>query len=79
MTDVIIVAIISLTGTALGTFGGIVTGAKLTNYRLEQLEKRVHEHNDFAARIPLLELSVQRIEEELSSIRQHVGCKDKNP
>ena len=55
MTNEILVAILSLAGTAIGTFGGIVTSAKLTNYRLQQLEKKVDKHNQFAERLPVLE------------------------
>ena len=54
MTDGTLVAILSLAGTFIGTFGGILTSAKLTNYRIEQLEKKVEKHNNFAERIPLL-------------------------
>ena len=50
----IIVALLSLVGTAIGTFGGIVASAKLTNYRLQQLEKKVDKHNHFAERIPVI-------------------------
>ena len=31
---------ISLLGTAIGVFGGIVASSRMTLYRLEQLEKR---------------------------------------
>lgn len=55
MADTVIIAIISLIGTLGGTFGGIVTSAKLTNYRIEQLEKKVEKHNNFAERIPVIE------------------------
>lgn len=55
MTDTVFIAIISLIGTLGGTFGGIVTSAKLTNYRIEQLEKKVEKHNNFAERIPVIE------------------------
>lgn len=55
MNDTVIVAIIALVGTLGGSFGGILTSAKLTNYRLEQLEKKVEMHNNFASRIPVLE------------------------
>ncbi|MCL2509392.1 MAG: hypothetical protein FWF05_09470 [Oscillospiraceae bacterium] len=40
MSDLIIVTLISLAGTAIGTFGGIMTSSRLTNYRIEQLRKR---------------------------------------
>lgn len=55
MQDTLIVALISLAGTMMGTFGGIITSSKLTNYRIEQLEKKVDMHNNFAQRIPVLE------------------------
>lgn len=41
MNDVVIVGLLSLAGTLAGTFGGILTANKLTNYRLEQLEIKV--------------------------------------
>ena len=59
MNDTVIVAIVSLFGTLAGTFGGILTSSKLTNYRLEQLEKKVDKHNNFAERIPGLEQSIK--------------------
>lgn len=45
------VAVLSLLGTAIGSFSGF----KLTSYRVEQLEKKVDKHNNFAERIPILE------------------------
>lgn len=65
MTDTVIIAIISFLGTVLGTFGGIVTSGKLTNYRLEQLEKKVDAHNNFAVKIPVLEEQIKSIGERL--------------
>ena len=53
-TDIIIAAL-SLVGTLGGSLGGILVSSKLTNYRIEQLEKKVDKHNNFAARIPVLE------------------------
>ena len=55
MDNTIIVALISFLGTLLGTLGGIVASSKLTNYRLEQLEKRVDAHNLVTCRIPVIE------------------------
>lgn len=55
MSETILIAILSLAGTALGTFGGILTSAKLTNYRIGQLERKVEEHNNFARRVPVIE------------------------
>lgn len=55
MTSEIIIALISLAGTFGGTLSGIFVSSKMTNYRLQQLEKKVEEHNNFARRIPVME------------------------
>lgn len=59
MTDSIAVAIVSLVGTLVGTFGGIITASKLTNYRIEQLEKKVDKHNSFAEKIPVIQNDIK--------------------
>lgn len=58
MTDAIIVAILSFLGTLAGSFGGM----QLVKYRIEQLEKRVEKHNNFAERIPVLEEKISDLE-----------------
>lgn len=55
MNETIIVAVLSLFGTLFGSLSGILVSSKLTNYRLQQLEARVAEHNNFARRMPVLE------------------------
>jgi hypothetical protein len=57
MSETIIIALFSLCGTLIGTFGGIVASSKLTNYRLEQLEKKVEAHNSLVTRTYDLEKS----------------------
>nr|DAX03671.1 MAG TPA: Hemolysin [Bacteriophage sp.]DAY64868.1 MAG TPA: Hemolysin [Caudoviricetes sp.] len=59
MTDTIAVALVSLVGTLVGTFGGIITASKLTSYRIEQLEKKVDKHNNFAEKIPLIQNDIK--------------------
>ena len=68
MNDVVIVGLLSLLGTVIGTFGGIITSAKLTNYRIQQLEKKVEKHNNFAERIPVLEEKVKVEEHRISDL-----------
>ena len=55
MSNEIIVAIIALFGTAIGTGGGILASSKLTNHRIEQLEKKVDKHNTIIERTYRLE------------------------
>ena len=70
MNDVVIVALISLVGTLGGTFGGIITASKLTNYRIEQLEKKVEEHNKVVERTYKLEKE-QEVEDEKIRVINH--------
>lgn len=53
--ETIIVSIISLIGTLGGSLGGILVANKLTNYRVEQLEKKVEKHNQVVERVYKLE------------------------
>ncbi|PJJ27817.1 MULTISPECIES: hypothetical protein [Lacrimispora] len=55
MPTEIMVALISLAGSGVGAFIGILASAKLTNYRLEQLEKKVDKHNTVIERTFRLE------------------------
>ena len=71
MSEVIIVAILSLIGTLIGTFGGIVTSNKLTVYRIEQLEKKVEKHNNVVERVYILEKKEAVIEEEIEHLREY--------
>lgn len=65
MTESIIVAVLALVGTLGGTFGGILTANKLTNYRIEQLEKKVEKHNQVIERVYNLEKHEAIFEEEI--------------
>ncbi len=72
----IVIAILSFSGTLLGTFGGILTSAKLTNYRIEQLEKKVEKHNHFAERIPVIEEQIKVSNHRISDLESEVQkCK----
>lgn len=55
MTDTVIVAIISLLGTLLGSFWG----TQLVKYRIEQLEKKVEKHNSIVEKTYILEEKVK--------------------
>ena len=70
MSDTVIVALIAFGGTLLGTFGGIVTSSKLTAYRIEQLEKKVDKHNNFAARMPVVEEQIKVINHRIDDLEK---------
>lgn len=65
MSESVIVALLALLGTLGGTFGGILTANKMTNYRIEQLEKKVEKHNKVVERVYILEKNEAVMDEEL--------------
>ena len=72
MLQQIIIAAISLLGTLVGTFGGILTSTKLTNYRIEQLEKKVEKHNTVVERMALAENDIKNIYCTKSTCPNHI-------
>ena len=65
MNTEIVVALIALAGSGIGTFAGIVTSAKLTTYRIEQLEKKVDKHNTVIERTFKLEEAQAVLQEQI--------------
>ena len=70
MDNTIVVALISFAGTFAGTLGGIITSNKLTNYRIEQLEKKVEKHNKVVERVYALEKEEALIEQEIEDLKK---------
>lgn len=61
----VITAALSLVGTLVGTLGGIALSSNLTNYRIEQLEKKVEKHNNFITRTYKLEQEFAVMDEKV--------------
>lgn len=66
MLETIIVAVFSLAGNALG----VLAGLRLMTYRIEQLEKKVDKHNNFAERMPVIEEQIKVINHRLSDLER---------
>ena len=73
----IVSALIALIGTIIGSFGGIIISSKLSNYRIEQLEKKVEKHNNLIERVYHLEQRDAVFDEELKVV-DHRICKLEN-
>ena len=71
MVNEIIVACLSLIGTFIGSFSGM----KLMSYRIEQLEKKVDKHNNFAERIPILEEKITVANHRISDLEREIESK----
>jgi TolA-binding protein len=67
MTETVIVALLGFLGTAVGSFSGM----KLMSYRIEQLEKKVDKHNNFAERVPILEEQMKVANHRIDDLEKH--------
>ena len=72
MSETVIVAVLSLIGTLVGTLGGILVANRLTNYRIEQLEKKVEKHNGVMDRTFKLEEKEKALEEKSAEIETKI-------
>ncbi len=73
MPSEIMVALMSLLGTCVGSLSGILTASRLSNYRIEQLEKKVEKHNHVIERVYELERRDAVVEEEIK-VANHRIC-----
>ena len=65
MKSEVVVALLSLCGTFIGTVGGILASQKLTSYRISKLEEKVDKHNNLIDRMYKIETRVTLIEDEM--------------
>ena len=72
MIEQIIADILPTIGTVIGSLLGILAANRLTNYRIEQLEKKVEKHNHVIERVYNLEKHEAVIEEEIKVANQRI-------
>ena len=65
MATEIIIALITLAGSAVGALGGIVINSRMSNYRIKQLEKKVDKHNNLIERTYAIEQHNAVVDEEI--------------
>ena len=65
MSETVLVALIGLCGSGLGSLFGVLVSSKLTQYRLEQLERKVEVHNQVIDRVYKLEERTELQEEKI--------------
>lgn len=59
MSNEVLIGLLSLLGTVLGSAGGVLASQKLTNFRLQQLENKINEHNQVIKRTFVLEEQIK--------------------
>ena len=70
MNPEIVVAILSLIGTAFGSLIGIIAANRLTNYRIEQLEEKVKKHNNLVERMIKVEESTKSAHHRIDKLEK---------
>lgn len=66
MQPEIMIALIGLVGSVIGSFAGVLVSARLTAYRIEQLEKKVDKHNTVIER-------TFKLEEQMKVANHRIG------
>ncbi|CAM3291197.1 hypothetical protein [Vagococcus fessus] len=73
MKTEVLVALITLLGSGVGTFGGVTYGLKFLGYRIEQLEKKVEKHNNVIERTYILEEKQKTANHRIDDLESKVG------
>ena len=63
----ITIAVCGCIGYIISSFGGF----RLISYRVEQLEKKVDKHNNFAERLPVVEEQIKVINHRLEDVEEY--------
>lgn len=72
MPPEVIVALCSLVGTLAGSIGGIFISGKLTNYRIEQLEKKMDKHNGLMERMTIVEQNQKAVWKQIDESKGRI-------
>ena len=72
MTEGIVIALIGFLGAVFGSILGVIASAKLVNYRLAQLEKKVELHNNVIERVYELEKREALLEQHIQDLHGEV-------
>lgn len=70
MSEAVLVACISGLCTLFGSLIGVVTSARLTTYRIKQLENKVARHNQIIERTFRLEGRMDECEHEVRDLKE---------
>lgn len=70
MSERIIVALIGVLGTFAGSYFTNRKSMALIIYRLEQLEKKVNEHNNLVDRMYKAETNIEVMQEEVNNLKK---------
>ena len=71
MNAEIVIALLSLAGTLIGSLSGVLAANRLTNYRIQELEKKVEKHNTIMERTFRLEERMKVANNRIQDLERH--------
>ena len=77
MSEAIVVALIGLGGSGIGSLIGVMASSHLLQYRIEQLEKKVDAHNNLITRTYELEKRAELTDEKIRAVNHRIGDLEK--
>ena len=72
MSTEIIVSVISLLGTIVGSLGGVLVSSRLTTYRIQKLEEKVAKHKNLIERMYKVEDSAKSAHHRIDELREEL-------
>ena len=73
MTESVWVALNGLLGSGLGSVAGVLASQKLTQYRIQELEKKVQAHNNLVTRTYQLEQEQAVLQEKVDVANHRIS------
>lgn len=73
MSETIVVALLSFVGTAIGSIVSVLTANRLTNYKIESLQKQVEKHNQVVERTFRLEEHAAVVDEQIKVANHRIS------
>ena len=67
----IIIAVLSLLGTIIGSLTGVLATNRLSSYRIQKLEKKVDKHNSIVERTYRLEEMMKVANNRINDLERH--------
>ena len=73
MTENIVISIITLAGTMITAYAGVKKFSSLTDYKLNELTKKVEKHNNLVERMYCTEKNVGILSEKISVANHRIS------
>lgn len=70
MNEAVLVALLSLLGTLIGSWTGVRQANRLVNFRIDKLEEKVEKHNTLIERIAVVERDVKTAFSRLDELKR---------